>query len=115
MAEQRQEVTKKTASKANDLVSSLFPEQVRNRLMESASAKRIGSSGQSKKKETSTLSGAANESYKGIQTVKKVTTGNQEEVVANVDTSELMNRLSDEQQSEVIAFHSKPIADLFPR
>ena len=107
MAEARQNVVTKTAARANALVGSLFPEQIQNRLMDATelvSGGRVkGKSRKGSDKKEKDLPG--NDRYK--QLVKAA-------MGSNDGGGEQTKELPDEDNDNVIAFHSKPIADLFP-
>ena len=110
MAEQRQDVVTKSNARANALVGSLFPEQVRNRLMDDTSTSKRGRGGR--------RGGVLDKDGQGKDGTGKTDRYKQLVQVAMgapTPNGESNMELANDDENNVIAFHSKPIADLFPR
>ena len=88
--ERRQESVHKTTARSNALVSSLFPDQVRNRLLDEAK-----NDSDTPKKDKATSSGAQILDVKGVHTMKSASPENE-----------------DDEYNEVMVYGSRPIADL---
>jgi hypothetical protein len=124
MVEQRQATITKTATRSNALVSSLFPEQVHSRLMggiggggDPSKNNRDSNSGNDEKNKKNGLDDEHDNTKdlipkeeRGGTIVGRTTLSKTADILYN----KAMKQQQQPGEQSVIAFHSKPIADLFP-